>query len=75
MPLNFLDNIFLLHSPFEPTQGILKGFPLLKPDFRQSENTPSLLWSKLRQPIIGVYWPKSRKICGVLLVTDRTQIE
>jgi hypothetical protein len=43
MPLNFLDNIFLLHPPFESTQGILKGFPLLKPDFRHAENTPSLL--------------------------------
>jgi hypothetical protein len=43
MPPDFLNNIFLLHLPFEPAQGVLKGFSLLHPDFGHSENTSSLL--------------------------------
>jgi hypothetical protein len=38
---HFFDNVFLLHFPFEAPQGILKGFSLLKPNFRQTDTPPN----------------------------------
>src|SRR5215831_7853332 len=38
--LDFLDDVFLLHLAFEPTQGVFQRFPFLKSHFSQSTNTP-----------------------------------
>ena len=35
MPLDFLDDVFLLDLPFEPAQGVFKRFSLLQPNFGQ----------------------------------------
>ena len=39
--LNLLDNVFLLHLAFEPTQSILEAFALLKSHFRQTDTPPN----------------------------------
>ena len=43
VPLNLLDDVLLLHFPFESAQRILEGLALLKSDFRQETTPPS--WS------------------------------
>jgi hypothetical protein len=40
VPLDLLDDVFLLHFALEPAQGILEGFALLESYFCQTENTP-----------------------------------
>ena len=38
--LNLLDDIFLLHLTFEPSQSVLEGLTLLKPNFCQTHTPP-----------------------------------
>ena len=60
VPLHFFDNVLLLHFPLEAAQGVLKGFPLLKPYLSHAGNTPLLFWLA-SGAIIGISGPKSRK--------------
>jgi hypothetical protein len=40
MLLDILDDVFLLHFPFEPAEGTLNGFALLDFHFSHAPNTP-----------------------------------
>ena len=40
VPLNLLDDVFLLYFALETAQSIFEGFPLLQSDFRQRNYTP-----------------------------------
>ncbi len=40
VPFDLLDNVFLLHLAFKTPQSILEGFPLLQPNFRQTDTPP-----------------------------------
>lgn len=42
VPLDLLDDVFLLHFPLEPAKGAFQSFALLDMDFRQT-NLTSLL--------------------------------
>jgi hypothetical protein len=39
VPLDFFNDVFLLHLTLEASEGVLQGFTLLESDFSQSENT------------------------------------
>jgi hypothetical protein len=39
--LDLFDNIFLLHFALEAAQRIFEGFPLLQPNFRQTDTPPN----------------------------------
>jgi hypothetical protein len=39
--LDLLDNVFLLHLALEAAQSVLKGFPLLKSYFCQTDTPPN----------------------------------
>jgi len=41
VPLDLLDNVFLLHLAFEPAQSVFEGFTLLQSDFSQSTTPPN----------------------------------
>ncbi len=43
MPLDFFNDVFLLHLTFEAPEGIFECFPLLEPYFGQLNNTPQLI--------------------------------
>ena len=43
VPLNLLDDVFLLHFALETTQCILEGLSLLQSNFGQRTNTPKLV--------------------------------
>ena len=43
VPLNLLNNVFLLYLALEPAQGILKGLALLDSDLCQTDYTPKLV--------------------------------
>jgi hypothetical protein len=40
---HFLDDVFLLHLPFETAKRVLEGLALLKSDFSQRSYTPLLV--------------------------------
>jgi hypothetical protein len=42
MPLNFLDDVFLLHLPLEAAKGVFQCLALLKLNFRQTKYTSQL---------------------------------
>ena len=47
VPLNLLDDVFLLHLALKTPQCILEGFALLKSDFRQTTTPPnSSRWTR-----------------------------
>jgi len=39
--LDLLDDVFLLHFTLETAQGVLEGFTLLQPNFRQTDTPPN----------------------------------
>jgi hypothetical protein len=43
VPLDLLDDVFLLHFALETAQGIFQRLALLYSDFRQTEYTPNLV--------------------------------
>jgi hypothetical protein len=51
MPLDFLNDVFLLDLPLEPAKGILERFALLKLHFSQTKYT-----SQLHQEFPYVAW-------------------
>jgi hypothetical protein len=44
MPLDFLDDVFLLHLPLEAPESVLQSFTFLEPHFRQTETPPARFW-------------------------------
>ena len=74
VPLDLLDDVFLLHLPLEPAQSILEGFTLLKSDFRQElhpQTRPD--WDQIVIARLGV---QSQELVGaphtqVVLATPR----
>ena len=63
--LHFFDDILLLHLALEAAQGILKGFSLLQPDFRQSNYTPQLVpfWTRI---VIARFIAQSQELSAKL---------
>ena len=61
MTFHFLDNVLLLHLPFETAKRVLEGLALLKSDFSQRSYTPLLVPNGLVS--YGKPWPSSQAEC------------